>query len=1090
MGACDNRRMQRVLSPVLVGRQEELSQLEDALLSANRSDGRFVLLAGEAGIGKTRLANELTRRARKLGCTALWGSCSEAELSLPYLPFVEAIGNQLGEHDLAQVRAELGPMSGELAQLFPQLGNGAQPSASGDPAQAKLRMFESVVTLLDLWARGRGLLLVLEDVHWADSSTRHLLDYVARRMASSRVMVLATYRSDELDRRHPLTRMVQVWQRTGAAETVTVDAMTPGQVTEMIAAILDAESVSAELGTLVHARSEGNPFVLEEFLREALDRREIVRTDTGWERPPLDALRLPETVREAVLLRVGRLDPVHVDVLRAGAVLGRSFDYGLLVEVADADEGAVLTALEEAIAQQLLEQEGAGDRYTWRHALTQEAIASDTVLPKRQRIHSRAADALERRGGSAMAVASHLLNAGRANEAAGACLRAAEEAERSVAFREAAELLEHVLPHVADPHERALLLSRMGRLRWYNGEPAAAEQLLVEAVDQLSDLGYPIEAAQARIHLGRSQWELDQSQAAMEQFEHARTALENEGPSADLALVYVRIAGIHAFQLDYDKCLEAAERAVEIAEQASADFERLWALSFVGVGNYGTAREFALLDQCFREAFAKGYAIIASNTLYNEIWDRVHSVAGGFAGALEKQELMIFQTWVTAGGEIAKSWALIERGDLSEALEQGRRAAERHKGLGAPKFEWRGRLAATEALVELGRTSEAEVELPPPSPAEELQDIVYDTPARVRVALALGRMDDALELGRRVAAHDAVLIFPKAVALGVEALVAGGATDEAAALLRRAKQAATELGHAALAIAEARILLASGKVSEAQPLLEGALRELESSDLRIWTWQARTLTAEAAAATGDRDAARSLLESCIRDAHQAGAARVRDEARAAAERLGLDMPPLVEEPAAQASEPSVLPTGERLVTSMFADVRGYTPLASASAPEELADRMLTLHRWAAAEVGRRSGIVDKFAGDAVMATFNVAGSRVDHAVLALEAALALRDKAALMDLPVGIGIAVGPAVVSRSVDAANVSVLGPATNLAARLQQAADGGEILLSDEAFRRVSSWLTERGMTAEPQELELKGFDGTQPAYRLPASVPVAS
>jgi len=328
------------------------------------------------------------------------------------------------------------------------------------------------------------------------------------------------------------------------------------------------------------------------------------------------------------------------------------------------------------------------------------------------------------------------------------------------------------------------------------------------------------------------------------------------------------------------------------------------------------------------------------------------------------------------------------------------------------------------------------------------------------------------------------------VALGVEALVAGGATDEAAALLRRAKQAATELGHAALAIAEARILLASGKVSEAQPLLEGALRELESSDLRIWTWQARTLTAEAAAATGDRDAARSLLESCIRDAHQAGAARVRDEARAAAERLGLDMPPLVEEPAAQASEPSVLPAGERLVTSMFADVRGYTPLASASAPEELADRMLTLHRWAAAEVGRRSGIVDKFAGDAVMATFNVAGSRVDHAVLALEAALALRDKAALMDLPVGIGIAVGPAVVSRSVDAANVSVLGPATNLAARLQQAADGGEILLSDEAFRRVSSWLTERGMTAEPQELELKGFDGTQPAYRLPASVPVAS
>jgi class 3 adenylate cyclase len=1083
--------LQRVLSPVLVGRQEELSQLEDALLSANRGDGSFVLVAGEAGIGKTRLANELARRARKLGCGVLWGSCSEVELSLPYLPFVEAIGNHLGERDLADVRADLGPMTAELAQLFPQLGNGAPATPAGDPAQAKQRMFESVVTLLESWAKERGLLLVLDDVHWADSSTRHLLDYVARRLVRSRVMLLATYRSDELDRLHPLTRTVQVWQRAGLAETVAVDAMTPEQVAQMIAAILDAEEVSGELAALVHARSEGNPFVLEELLREALDRREIVRTDAGWERRPLDSLRMPETVREAVLMRLGRLDAVQVEVLRAAAVLGRSFDYGLLVEVSDTDEGAVLAALEAAVAQQLLEEDvGASDRYSWRHALTQEAIAGDTVLPKRQRIHSRAADALQVTGGSAMAVASHLLEAGRADEAADACFRAAEEAERSVAFREAAELLERVLPHVSDPRERALLLCRIGRLRWYNGEPAAAQQLLGEGVGELDELGLELEAAQARIHLGRSQWELDQTEAAMEQFERARAALEGEGPSAELALVYLRIAGIHAFQLDYHQCRAAAERAVDIAERASADFERLWALSFVAVGHYGSAREFTLLDRCFHEAQAKGYAIIASNTLYNEIWDRVHTVAGGFAGALEKLEQMVFETWVTAGGEIAKSWALIELGALREALEQARRATARHASLEARKFEWRAHLAATEALVELGRTPEAQTELPAPSPADDLQDIVYDTPARVRVALALERFEEALELGRRVAVHDAVLIFPKTVALGVEALLAGGSVDEAEALLTRARRASTELGQAALAIAEGRILLASGKASEARRLLERALRELEGSELRLWAWQAAILAAEAAAQTGDNDVARSLLASCIREAHRADAARLRDEARATALRLGLEVPPSAEEPDAETAEPALLPAGERLVTSMFADVRGYTPLASTSSPEELADRISTLHRWAAAEVGRRSGIVDKFAGDAVMATFNVAGSRVDHAALALEAALALRDKAALMDLPVGIGIAVGPAVVTRTVDEANVSVLGAATNLAARLQQAAAGGEILLSDEAFRRVSSWLTERGLTVEAQELELKGFDGAQPAYRLPASVPASA
>ena len=202
--------------------------------------------------------------------------------------------------------------------------------------------------------------------------------------------------------------------------------------------------------------------------------------------------------------------------------------------------------------------------------------------------------------------------------------------------------------------------------------------------------------------------------------------------------------------------------------------------------------------------------------------------------------------------------------------------------------------------------------------------------------------------------------------------------------------------------------------------------------------------------------------------------------------MGVEVLRPEDEPAADSPTPGPITAGERLVTSMFADVRGYTPIAAASAPGELADRLTTLHRWAAAEVGKRQGIVDKFAGDAVMATFNATGARVDHATQALDAALALRDKAALMDLPVGIGIAVGPAVVSRSVDERNVSVLGTTTNLAARLQTAAAGGDILLSDEAYRRVAAWLAERGLAAEPEELELKGFDGRQPAYRLASPV----
>src|SRR5262245_57306079 len=177
----------RTLSPVLVGRQGELSQLEDHLLSVNRGDGRLVLLTGEAGIGKTRLATELAKRARKLGCDVLWGSCSDAELTLPYLPLVEALGNHLDGQELELVRSGLGRTASELAQLFPQLDDGLPAAVGGDSAQAKLRLFESVVALLEFWAHDRGLLLVLDDIHWADDSTRELLDYAARRLAKRRV---------------------------------------------------------------------------------------------------------------------------------------------------------------------------------------------------------------------------------------------------------------------------------------------------------------------------------------------------------------------------------------------------------------------------------------------------------------------------------------------------------------------------------------------------------------------------------------------------------------------------------------------------------------------------------------------------------------------------------------------------------------------------------------------------------------------------------------------------------------------------------------------------------------------------------------
>jgi len=249
--------IQTVVSPLLVGRAEQLDHLEDGLLAANRGESRFVVLAGEAGIGKTRLAGELEQRAHKLGTTVLWGSCSEAELALPYLPILEALGNYLADQDVKALSDRLGPAGRELAQLFPQLG-APTTSPSADPTQTKLRLFESMISLLAIAAEDTGVLLIIEDIHWADSSTRELLDYLVRRLRGLRLMVLATYRNDELHRRHPLRPTVQGWRRAGFADILELQEISENEVGDVISAIFDTNDLSGDLMHFMHKRSEGN----------------------------------------------------------------------------------------------------------------------------------------------------------------------------------------------------------------------------------------------------------------------------------------------------------------------------------------------------------------------------------------------------------------------------------------------------------------------------------------------------------------------------------------------------------------------------------------------------------------------------------------------------------------------------------------------------------------------------------------------------------------------------------------------------------------------------------------------------------------
>ncbi|HYM67256.1 MAG TPA: adenylate/guanylate cyclase domain-containing protein, partial [Patescibacteria group bacterium] len=424
----------------------------------------------------------------------------------------------------------------------------------------------------------------------------------------------------------------------------------------------------------------------------------------------------------------------------------------------------------------------------------------------------------------------------------------------------------------------------------------------------------------------------------------------------------------------------------------------------------------------------------------------------------------------------------VQRGRVRESIELARTAGQRARDAGHQKQIWRSSVLLAQALAENDQPDAAAAELPPLSSRVELQDAVYDGTARIRTRLAAGDVEGALQMAKA--------IVPKACEVGSPADAVAESARSDPAWLREFLDALPVkdevLASPRLAAARGRLALYEGRLADASRDLREAVEAFEKAGYLLDVWHVGRALAEAEARSGDLRAATARLSAISAAAESAGARLAARLARETGAALGLEV--AVPEDVTEAPSRPRVAAGERMVSVLFADVRGYTASSVGRTPAETLDAMAALQRWATQEVGRRHGTVDKFAGDAVMATFNISGQSVDHTVQAVRAALALIDKAALAGVPVGAGVAVGPAVVGSLTDAGNLSVLGEVTNLAARLQTAAGAGDLVLSEEAFRRSGEWLSERNMEAERVELELKGFAETVVAYRL-ASAAVA-
>ncbi|MDQ6919372.1 MAG: AAA family ATPase [Candidatus Dormibacteraeota bacterium] len=1076
--------MENALCPVLIGRESELSELEDALLDANRGGGKVVLLSGDAGMGKTRLATEIQSRARQIGMTTLWGGSSEADLELPYLPFVEALGNQLSGPALEGIRRSLGPVRRELAHLFPQLEIDLSPP-DVESQQGKLRLFEAILVLLTLLADGHGLLLVIEDLHWADASTLELLDYMTRRLRSSRIMVLGTYRSDELHRKHPLQPMIQGWRRAGM-RIIELKPLDADRVADMVHAIFDVTEVGEDTRRFLHARSEGNPFVLEEILKAAIDRGDFFRTESGWGRKELSEMRVPETVKANILLRLHRLSQDQVAVLRIAAVLGTTFSYESLETLSGLPERIVQEAVEIALQQQLFEDNPrVRGGYRFRHALTREVIYDDIIAPVQQRLHDRAARHLAEIGAPAVDVSWQLLAAGRGEDAVPLCLEAAQDAEAAYAHADAVELYRRALPFVRAEPELSRLLCRLGGALHADGQSPAAKDYLLEGIRGIEAAGGSAAAAWYRLILGRCHWELNRSDLALVEYERAREELEKAGPSHDLAVAYVRLAGLRLFQFDLEGCERLARRAMEIAEASGADGARIWAMGFLGsaIAGGGNDEGLDVLDRSFEEAVAAGHYSIAENMLVNSLGAR-----GSYGRAAEVLDRLVLFERLPPSSSVVLMRALTEANALW-AVGQPARAAELHsraldlaRELGVVIWTARATVWLVEDLTECGRLEEAASLVPDLPDFQEAEEINARLFTIINFHLAKGELEEACREARTIFDRELLAVNGEVRDVAVAAFLAAGDREGAE---RVAGLGAMNLGEPVAAVAQelvkGRFAIADGRLEMAAEHFRGAAAAFESWGYLTFEANSRLLLAQALIALDQREEGIGELMTIAAQALPRGAGLTLGQARAMLAKLGVDFGE-AELPGSPAGEP--LAVGERFVTVIFADIRGYTALTRESAPADLLGRIAAYQRWAAGEIGRHRGIVDKFAGDAVMATFNVSGATVDHASQALEAALAIRDKAATLGLPLGIGIATGPAVVGALTRGANVSVLGEATNLASRLQEQAGPGEILVDIEAHRRAAPLVSRRRLRATPIELELKGFDLPVSAFRLTA------
>jgi ATP/maltotriose-dependent transcriptional regulator MalT len=689
----------RMSSARFVGRAAELAELRAALEEAIDSRPSLALVGGESGVGKSRLADELARNAREAGARVLSGDCVElGDDELPYAPLLTALRPLVrdGDPSLDTLAPQL---RSALDAILPGVGGGAVQETV-----AQSRVFEALLAVLQSLAEEQPVLLLIEDLHWADSSTRSFIGFLTSTMCSERLLLVGTYRSDELHRRHPLRPLLAELGSDPYSRLIELPRFTPDELREQLEDIL-ADPPRAELVERVYARSEGNPLYAEEILAAGLDGRGA----------------LPPTLRDALMLRVERLSRNAQQVLQWLACQPAA-DHALVASVAGLEPGDLRDALREAVASHIVVTLR-DDLYGFRHALLREVVYDDLLPGERTAMHAALARALSERieagdAGAHMtaAAAHHWAAAGDQPQALAAAVRAALAAERVNAFGEEQALFDRALAlwdRVPDPEavagmDQIDLLKRAAFASDQAGEPARQEALLRRAFELVDEGANPSACALLRERLSQSLWAQHRQDEAIEELNRGLALFPEGDQSGERATLLSQLAKKRMVQARLTEAKDSAEEALAIARLSGNREAEGRALNALGTA-IGMQGDVEAGVQLLREAL---------------------DIASELGLAMD-----------TGGAWVNIADVLNLAGRTREALEVARQGLEAESSTPWRTVDWL-RLAVAEYLYYLGDWEEAEAMIPAESRRHSGGTLLLWQLGRA--ILALGRGDLAL----------------------------------------------------------------------------------------------------------------------------------------------------------------------------------------------------------------------------------------------------------------------------------------------------------------------------------------------------------